>query len=138
MPEKDQRNTRQRDAIRAAFERTGRPLSPQQVLDSAQSAVEGLGIATVYRNIKALLEDGWLTAIELPGGITLYERAGKVHHHHFRCDRCSRVFELAGCIPDIHRLADRRFSVTRHELVLYGICADCKSTAGRRRQLRSK
>jgi Fur family ferric uptake transcriptional regulator len=128
MPEKDQRKTRQRAAIREAFERAGRPLSPQQVLDAAQAEVDGLGIATVYRNIKALLEDGWLTAIELPGATTVYERAGKVHHHHFHCDRCSRVFELTGCIPSINRLAGRRFSVTRHELVLYGICAECKAT----------
>ena len=126
MPQKDQRNTRQRAAIREAFDRAGRPLSPQQVLDAARLEVEGLGIATVYRNIKALVEDGWLSAIELPGTPTVYERAGKEHHHHFHCDRCSRVFELAGCIPSINRLAGRRFSVTRHELVLYGICAECR------------
>jgi len=127
MPERDQRNTRQRAAIRNAFERAGRPLSLPQVLDAAQADVEGLGIATVYRNIKALTEDGWLAAIELPGAATVYERAGKVHHHHFHCDRCSRVFELTGCIPTINRLAGRRFSVTRHELVLYGICSECKA-----------
>ena len=129
MPEKDQRNTRQRTAIREAFERAGRPLSPQQVLVAAQADVEGLGIATVYRNIKVLLEDGWLSAIDLPGAATVYERSGKTHHHHFHCDRCSRVFELTGCIPRINRLAGRRFSVTRHELVLYGTCADCKGAA---------
>jgi Fur family transcriptional regulator, ferric uptake regulator len=127
MPEKDQRNTRQRAAIREAFERAERPLSPQQVLEAAQAEVEGLGIATVYRNIKGLLEEGWLCAVELPGGTTVYERSGKAHHHHFHCDRCSRVFELTGCIPMINRLAGRRFSVSRHELVLYGLCAECKA-----------
>jgi Fur family ferric uptake transcriptional regulator len=129
MPEKDHRNTRQRSAIRETFEEAGRPLSPQQVLEIAKAEVSGLGIATVYRNIKALLQDGWLAAIELPGAGTVYERAGKSHHHHFHCDRCSRVFELPGCIPSINRLAGRRFSVTRHELVLYGICAECKTAS---------
>jgi len=127
MAEKDQRKTRQGAAIREAFERVDRPLSPQQVLDAAQADVEGLGIATVYRNIKGLLADGWLAAVELPGGITVYERTGKPHHHHFHCDRCSRVFDLAGCIPSIDRLAGRRFSVRRHELILYGLCAQCKT-----------
>jgi Fur family ferric uptake transcriptional regulator len=129
MAEKDQRNTRQRTAIRDAFERANRPLSPQQVLDAAQATVRGLGIATVYRNIKALLEEGWLLAVDLPGAATVYERSGKAHHHHFHCDRCSRVFELAGCVPSINRLAGRKFSVSRHELVLYGTCADCKTAA---------
>jgi Fur family ferric uptake transcriptional regulator len=127
MSGKDQRNTRQRSAIREAFESADRPLSPQQVLEAAQSEVEGLGIATVYRNVKALLEEGWLTAVDLPGSMTVYERAGKAHHHHFQCERCSRVFDLAGCLPNINRLAGRRFQVARHELVLYGTCADCRA-----------
>ena len=126
MAARDQRNTRQRGAIRDAFERAGRPLSPQQVLETAQTAVDGLGIATVYRNIKGLLEEGWLAAVDLPGRATVYERSGKPHHHHFHCDQCSRVFDLTGCLPNIDRLARKRFSVARHELVLYGTCADCR------------
>jgi len=127
MRDKDRRKTRQRTAIREAFERGARPLSPQQVLDAAQAEVDGLGIATVYRNIKGLLEEGWLSAVDLPGGVTVYERAGKPHHHHFHCDRCGGLFELTGCIPNISRLAGRRFSVSRHELVLYGLCAECQA-----------
>ena len=127
MAAKDQRNTRQRAAIRKAFERADRPLSPQQVLDAAQAEVDGVGIATVYRNIKALLEEDWLVAVELPGSATVYERSGKAHHHHFHCEECGRVFELTGCLPNINRLAGRKFSVARHELVLYGMCADCRT-----------
>ena len=43
MSEKDQRNTRQRAAIRDAFEQAGRPLSPKQVLNAAQVKVAGFG-----------------------------------------------------------------------------------------------
>ena len=129
MLAKDQRNTRQRSAIREAFESTDRPLSPQQVLEAAQTQVEGLGIATVYRNIKALLEESWLVPVDLPGSATVYERAGKAHHHHFHCERCRRVFDLTGCLPNINRLAGRKFLVARHELVLYGTCADCRAVS---------
>jgi Fur family ferric uptake transcriptional regulator len=126
---KDQRQTRQRSAIRAAFEHADRPLSPVQVLEAAQRSEKGLGIATVYRNIKNLLEEGWLSALELPGAMTVYERSGKEHHHHFFCDQCTRVFELSGCVEKIDCLAGRRFRVRRHELVLYGTCADCATHA---------
>lgn len=125
--EKDHRRTRQGEAIKRAFERANRPLSPQQALDAARAEVKGLGIATVYRNIKALVDSKWLAPVDLPGAPAVYERAGKIHHHHFHCEGCSRVFELTGCIPRINRLAGRRFSVTRHELVLYGLCAECKA-----------
>src|ERR1035438_10693612 len=91
MPTGDHRKTRQRAPIRQAFQRADRPLSPRQVLDAAQAEIDGIGIATVYRNIKGLLDEGWLSAVELPGSPTVYERSGKPHHHHFHCDGCSRV-----------------------------------------------
>jgi Fe2+ or Zn2+ uptake regulation protein len=43
MSEKDQRHTRQRAAIRDAFEQAGRPLSPKQVLNAALVKVAGFG-----------------------------------------------------------------------------------------------
>src|SRR5438045_1343794 len=43
-----ERRTRQRDAIWGAFERAGRPLSPQEVLGLAQADVPGLAIAPVF------------------------------------------------------------------------------------------
>jgi Fur family ferric uptake transcriptional regulator len=119
------RNTRQKTAIRDAFEVAGRPLSTGEVLDLAQSKVEGLGIATVYRNVKSLVDEGWLATVELPGEPPRYEISGKDHHHHFQCETCGRVFELHGCLPGLDKLAATGFSVKRHELVLYGNCPEC-------------
>ena len=53
-----ERNTRQRSAIRDAIALADRPLLPQEVLEAAQHEVPGLGIATVYRNLKVLVEEG--------------------------------------------------------------------------------
>ncbi|HYZ83719.1 MAG TPA: transcriptional repressor [Bryobacteraceae bacterium] len=119
------RNTRQKAAIRDAFEGAGRPLSTGEALAIAQKSVEGLGIATVYRTVKSLIEEGWLATVELPGETLRYEVAGKAHHHHFQCDLCDRVFELNGCVPEIERLAGPGFAVRTHEVVLYGFCAEC-------------
>lgn len=119
------RDTRQRRAIRAAFQATDRPLDPNEVLELAAGDHSGLGIATVYRNIKMLLEEGWLTAVELPGEVTHYELAGKEHHHHFHCKTCGKVFELNACLPNVGKLAPEGFSVTGHELLLYGACREC-------------
>ena len=119
------RDTRQRRAIRAAVMSTDRPLDPNEVLQLAAGEHNGLGIATVYRNIKTLLEEGWLTPVELPGEVTHYELAGKDHHHHFHCKSCGKVFELNACLPNVQLLAPEGFSVTGHELLLYGACREC-------------
>lgn len=123
------RNTRQRQAIREAFEATGRPLDPNQVLQYASQRHSGLGIATVYRNIKYLVEEGWLTEVELPGQVTHYEISGKAHHHHFHCSQCKNVYEMDGCLHNVKALAPAGYVVTGHELVLYGVCQDCNRAA---------
>lgn len=126
------RNTRQKAAIRTAIEEAGRPLSAAELLELAQARAGGLGIATVYRNLNSLLKEGWLAPVELPGGQTRYEMAGKAHHHHFHCEACGRVFELEGCLAAIDGLASPGFTVRRHELVLYGECPECAHNRGRR------
>ncbi|RQO79925.1 Fur family transcriptional regulator [Acidovorax sp. FJL06] len=124
-----ERLTRQRSAILAAIASAQRPLSPQEVLDTARAAVEGLGMATVYRNIKALLEAGSVQAVQLPGESPRYEAAGQSHHHHFQCTRCQRVFDVHACPGDLQGLAPQGFAVEGHELTLYGRCADCAPKA---------
>lgn len=124
-----ERQTRQRRAIRRAFETANRPLAPGEVLEVAQADVPGLGIATVYRAIRNLLENGWLTPVELPGEQPRYEQAHLDHHHHFRCNACNRVFEVHGCPEDLTGLAPAGFEVDAHEVVLYGRCERCVRAA---------
>jgi Fur family transcriptional regulator, ferric uptake regulator len=123
-----ERNTRQRGAIRRAFQRAGRPLNTDEVLLQARSEVGGLGIATVYRNIRTLVDEGWLTPIALPGEVPRYELNGKEHHHHFHCRRCDRVYEMPGCVEHFDELAPPGFAVEDHDIVLYGVCAECAAT----------
>jgi Fur family ferric uptake transcriptional regulator len=124
-PKPAQRNTRQKSAIRQAFLATGRPMSPQEVLDSASVSIEGLGLATVYRNIRNLVEEGWLTAVGIPGEAPRYEVAGKEHHHHFHCQTCDRVFEIPGCFLVQRPALPKGFVANSHEIVIYGVCAHC-------------
>jgi Fur family ferric uptake transcriptional regulator len=122
-----ERNTQQRQIIRRVFEETDRPLGPQEVLRAGQTYAPRLGIATVYRTLKALVEEGWLVSVDLPGEPPRYEIAGKAHHHHFRCRACARVFEIEGCPANVRQLAPRGFHLEAHEVVLYGVCTTCAS-----------
>jgi Fur family ferric uptake transcriptional regulator len=131
-----ERNTRQRTAIREAIAQARRPLLPLEVLEAAQLGAPGLSIATVYRNLRTLLDEGELRAVQLPGENPRYELAGMAHHHHFQCLRCQRVFEVEACPGNLASLAPPGFTVEDHELTLYGHCADCgQASAGRKRAL---
>ena len=121
-----QRRTRQRAAIREAIEGAGRPLSPQEILDAAQGDIPGLGVATVYRTIRALVDEEWLREVELPGEASRYEVAHLDHHHHFHCNQCDRVFDMDRCPGSLRELAPRGFRVESHEIILYGCCPECR------------
>ena len=120
-----ERTTKQKRAIRSAFETEGRPLSTNEAFEAAQGIIGGLGIATVYRSIKSLLDDGWLTPIDVPGKGILYELSGKEHHHHFSCTSCHRVFELDGCADHVLVPLPRGFKATGHDVTIFGRCATC-------------
>jgi Fur family ferric uptake transcriptional regulator len=123
-----QRQTRQRDAIRAALQAADRPLGPQEILAAVRRELPGLGIATVYRTVNCLLQDGWLRPVELPGAPARYEIAGKGHHHHFHCRSCDGVFEVEACPGGIRGLIPGGFRLEHHEIILYGLCDTCGAT----------
>jgi len=120
-----QRRTMQREAIRRVLERSCHPLTPQEIHRKAQGSMPGLGIATVYRTIRALAEEGTITQVVIPGESPRYECAHRGHHHFFQCRTCSRVYEIHNCPADLHNLVPPGFVLEDHEVFLFGQCARC-------------
>lgn len=120
-----QRDTRQRRAIRAVFLDGAGPLTPDDVLERAQVLAPTLGLATVYRNVKILAEEGWLAEVELPGGGMRYELAARPHHHHFMCRACDKAFDIHRCPEAVEDMAPEGFEVDDHEVILFGRCPAC-------------
>ncbi len=128
MPSKrsdPRRRTQQRAAIRQVFEDVENPLGASEILEEARQHVPSLNQATVYRNLSRLVEEGWLRRVLYQPLGTLYERAGKPHHHHFHCHRCDRLLELEGCSVNLRRVAPAGFTVDGHELFVSGLCDLC-------------
>lgn len=122
------RHSRQRDAIRDAITRAGRPLLPQEVHQLAQQQAPRLGIATVYRNLQALQDAGEINQVTIPGDSPRFELAEQPHHHHFKCTQCGEVTTLYACPGKLAELAPQGYQMHRHELTLYGHCEECTKT----------
>ncbi len=121
------RNTKQRDAIRQALVKEGRPLSIAELLTLAHTRVSSLGIATVYRNLKALQAENEVVQVDLPGGPPRWEIVPVEHHHHFLCRTCNRLLEIHNCPSDLQRLLPRGYTLEEHDILLRGICGDCSA-----------
>jgi len=119
------RDTQQRDAIRNAFSDAKRPLSVNEILNLAKKQVAGIGIATVYRNLKALQKGNWIVQVDVPGQPPRWELSPKKHHHHFLCDCCDKLFEIHDCPEDIARLLPEGYVLEAHDILLRGKCSVC-------------
>lgn len=121
--------TQQKSVLSRIVEKSERPLTAQEILAEAQKELPNLGMATVYRALKQFQADGQVRVVEVPGATPHYETSARHHHHFFFCQQCQKLFNLIGCVRGINALAPERFHVRRHEIVLYGDCADCLATA---------
>ncbi|MCA3086161.1 MAG: transcriptional repressor [Rhodocyclaceae bacterium] len=119
-----QRKTQQREMIQIVLKDAARPLTVHEILERAAARVPSLGIATVYRCLKTLMESRDVVLVEIVGSPLRYEIAHRDHHHHFVCDACKKVFDVQGCTP-IASLVPQGFKLREHEIVLYGVCASC-------------
>ncbi len=103
------------------------PLCADEVCEALRET--GIGIATVYRLLKAGVADGSLVAVPMPSGPVRYEPAGRPHHHHFECLRCRRVYDVGGCPGHLEGMLPAGFALEAHEVLLQGRCAACAGGA---------
>lgn len=136
-----ERMTRQKHAVLRAIEHSGRSLHPAEIQNLARCEVPSLNLSTVYRQLKALLDEQRINKVALPGQPARFEALvpnmplqaqfkaqDHSHHHHFHCLSCKQVFPISGCPGHIDAMAPEGFLVARHDLTLHGRCANCSLT----------
>ena len=118
--------TQQRSSILAALDEIGRPVTPPELLDYSSVKSPGLGLATVYRVLKKLVETGKARKIEISGVPPHYEVLREKHHHHFFvCEECRSMSVLTGCSGGFKKILPAGYKMTSHEVVIYGECQKC-------------
>ncbi len=127
-----QRMTRQRLAVSEALTNLDDFRSAQQLHEMLRGRGAGVGLATVYRTLQSLADDGELDVLRSGDGETLYRRCRRrEHHHHLVCRHCGRTVEIDG--PTVETWADQvgaahGFSGIEHTIELFGVCAQCRGS----------
>lgn len=122
------RATAQKAAIADAIRASERALTAQELHET----LEGVGLATVYRNLGRLADDGEIDSIRRPSGETAYRACAHGHHHHLICRSCGKVVEIHDCSLGEWGSkigAEYGFSSVEHLAELHGTCRECASAA---------
>lgn len=118
------RRTEQRRAIVDALGDSPRALTAQELHDR----VEGVGLATVYRNLQRLADEGVADTLRRESGELAFLLCGGGHHHHLTCRSCGRVERVRNCRLDEWAAGVARehgFSHVEHRAELVGVCSRC-------------
>lgn len=123
------RQSKKRDAMLTLLRGTGEHPSAEQVYRALQPDYPGLSLATVYRNLAQLCEQGLALRVGAVNGQERYDGHTRPHSH-FICNRCGRIADLPQLSPGegcVERLGVQYgFTADRCEFVIRGLCKDCE------------
>lgn len=105
-------------------------VTAQDVYERVAARFPEIGFATVYRFLRTLSEQGYVTELRMRGRPARYEWAQKQHHDHMTCTSCGLISEFEN--SQIEALQQQiaqnlGFVLTDHVLELYGTCEKCQN-----------
>ena len=128
-----QRVTKQRVAVAEALETLPDFVSAQELHRYLVDRDAKVSLATTYRILTQMTEDGLLDTVRREDGENVYRQcAADEHHHHLVCERCGKAVELEA--PEVEQLVSAAaqthgFANVRHTMEIFGLCAECQRLA---------
>lgn len=118
------RGSLQREVIYETLKGTTAHPDVDAILAMIKDKLPGIGVATVYRNLRALVDEGRVVALETSLGSIHYD-ADVSAHAHFVCRRCGRISDLFIGSPLTKTVEELGYEVEEEKSILYGLCPDC-------------
>jgi Fur family transcriptional regulator, ferric uptake regulator len=125
------RNTAQRREVISVLDGVQGFVSAQELHSLIARDGRQIALATVYTQLKKLVESGEVDVVMTDRGESLYRRCHvDEHHHHLACRDCGATVEVDA--PELekwaHAIGERHgFTDLRHVLELNGVCPACQS-----------
>lgn len=129
----EQRMTRQRLAVGNALDALTDFVSTQELYRLLHDKGESVSLATVYRILQSMADDGLVDVLRNGEGEAVYRRcAAEHHHHHLLCRNCGKAVEIEA--PAVEKWASRvaeenGYTQVAHTVEIYGLCPECSAGA---------
>ena len=104
----------------------------QRILEVTPAGTQPPDLATVYRTVTTLVEQGVLHALTVEGGVSTYGLAERPHHHAV-CTSCGTIIEVPAQRLSTaleHAIEGSSFTLSEQAgLTLHGLCPDCQRSS---------
>lgn len=122
------RDTKQRQIILEAVQAHHDHPRAEEVFQDVCKKDNRISMATVYRNLNFLSNEGKICHVRVPGADRYDSRIDK--HYHMICLQCGTVVDLP---IEYHQEFDDNiaketgYDINRHRIIVEGICPSCKA-----------
>ena len=102
-------------------------MSVDELYTAIKKKFPSISLATVYKNINAMLEKAFILEVKIPNHKSKYELS-KMSHSHVMCEACGKVEDIS---LDLQAVAQKAANLSSYKinddaLILTGICPNCK------------
>jgi len=123
------RITPQRELIIQAVTHSPRHISAEEVADQLRVHTQSINLATVYRTLDLLWQEGFACRNDLSEGKIVYATFEHGLHIHLVCRKCHQIIDAdIGILNMLGRDLQEhyQFQSDLDHLSIFGVCADCQ------------
>jgi len=124
------RITPQREMIIEAIAHQGNHINADEVFTLIQKRTQSMNIATVYRTLELLVEQGLASRINLGEDRVIYATHQHGPHIHLVCRQCGKVLDANQEMLSTfnHQLqSDYHFAADLQHISVLGLCNECQT-----------
>lgn len=126
---KEQRVTKQRVAVSAVLDELPDFVSTQELHRILQERGTSVSLATSYRILQSLADEGLVDVLRNADGEAVYRRCAVTgHHHHLLCRSCGKAVEIEAPAVEAwaaRTAAEHGFTAVEHTVEIFGLCPEC-------------
>jgi Fur family peroxide stress response transcriptional regulator len=102
-------------------------ISVRDIFAKIQANFPSLSLATVYKNINAMVETSFIKELKIVGQDAKYELI-KEEHSHMICKKCGKVDDIVLETDTLVSSASKisHYDIDESSVQLFGLCPDCQ------------
>jgi len=123
------RITPQREMIIETITRNPAHFTADEIYSAVQKKTQTMNVATVYRTLDVLVEEGLVSRSDFGQGHVVYATEDHGPHIHLICRQCGEVMdaEASLALPLKEKLKEQyQFDLSLHHLAAFGLCPKCQ------------
>ena len=126
---KGYRITPQREIIIEVIAHTDDHMTAEEIFAQVQTRTQALNLATVYRTLDMLVDEGLATRINLGEGQVSYATVKHGPHIHLVCRACGQIMNADPQLLEavaIRLQTEHNFNPDLNHISIFGLCERCR------------